>query len=168
MQREIKTIVPEASPIDNMETGTSDLNFALFPLQRTDWTEWWVTQVGLMVMVVYNTSSKRQPAFYLSGENVASNSTKGTDPCSISINSFSWTLRPLFRRRYFQMHSCEWQVLNFWLKFDWLLFLRVQKTIIQYWLRLWLCADKPLSEPMVTHALTHICGTMGRWVNKLI
>ena len=27
--------------------------------------------------------------------------------------------------------------------------------------------DKPLSEPMLTGSLTHICGTRGRWVNPL-
>ena len=27
--------------------------------------------------------------------------------------------------------------------------------------------DKPLSEPILTNSLTHLCGTRGRWVNQM-
>ena len=56
---------------------------------------------------------------------------------------------------------------DFWLKFHWSLFLRVQLTITQHWFRWWLGAEKATSHYLKQgwpDSLTHICGTMGRWV----
>ena len=47
---------------------------------------------------------------------------------------------------------------EFWLRFHWSLFLRVQLTIFHHWFRKWL-GDKPLSEPMMVSLLMHICIT---------
>ena len=50
------------------------------------------------------------------------------------------------------------------IQIHWSLFLRIQLTITRHWFYIMArrrIGDKPLSEPM----LTHICGTMGRWVN---
>ena len=38
------------------------------------------------------------------------------------------------------------KMFEFWLQFDWSLFLRVQLTILQHWFRLWLAADQVTSH----------------------
>ena len=70
-------------------------------------------------------------------------------------------------RRHVQMHFREWKILiNISLK----LISKGQinnipaSVQIMAWCRI---GDKPLSEPMMTHSITHICCTRGRWVNSL-
>ena len=55
----------------------------------------------------------------------------------------------------------------FWLLFYWSLFLRVQWTLNQYWLRQWLGAKQVPSHYLnqcSVDSLMHICSTRGRWV----
>ena len=57
--------------------------------------------------------------------------------------------------------------LVFWLLFYWSLFLRVQWTLNQYWLRQWLGAKQVPSHYLnqcSVDSLMHICSTRGRWV----
>ena len=61
------------------------------------------------------------------------------------------------------------KMLEFWWKFHWRLFLRVQLTIpalvqIMAWCR---PGNKPLSEPMLVCLMMHICITRPQWVNSL-
>ena len=54
------------------------------------------------------------------------------------------------------------------LKFHWNLFLRVQWTISQHWLRWWLVADQVTSHYLNQwwpKMVTHICATRPQWVN---
>ena len=55
----------------------------------------------------------------------------------------------------------------FWLKFHWSLFLRVQLTISQYGLDNGLAPNHYLNQ-CLSDPLRHICGTWGRWVNKMV
>ena len=58
----------------------------------------------------------------------------------------------------------------FWFKFHWSLFLGVQLTIFQQWFREWLGADQATSHYLNQcwpDSLMHICGTKGRWVNRI-
>ena len=57
---------------------------------------------------------------------------------------------------------------DFWLKFHWSLFLRVQLTLTQHWFRLWLGAESATSHYLSQcwpDSLMHRCDTRGRWVN---
>ena len=60
------------------------------------------------------------------------------------------------------------KMFEYWLRFHWSLFLRVQLAImvqIMAWRR---PGDKPLSEPMMVTLLTHICLTRPQWINSSI
>ena len=66
-------------------------------------------------------------------------------------------------------NSFSWmKMLEFWLKFHWSSFLRVQLTnipaVVQIiaWRR---SGDKPLSEPVMVSLMMHLCVTRPHWVN---
>ena len=68
----------------------------------------------------------------------------------------------LFRRRHFHVHF------EFWIKFHWSLFLRVQLILSLVQIMAWRRpGDKPFYEPMMLSSLTHICITRPQWVNTL-
>ena len=59
---------------------------------------------------------------------------------------------------------------QFWLKFHWSMFLRIQLTIFQYWFRWWLCAEQATRHYLnqwCPRLPRHICVTQPQWVNTL-
>ena len=60
---------------------------------------------------------------------------------------------------------------EFYLKFHWILFLILQLTILQHWVRQCLGGESdnnPLSEPIMVSLLTHICGTRPQLYGNLV
>ena len=70
------------------------------------------------------------------------------------------------------MHSNarSWrEIYEFYLKFDWSLFLRIQLIIFQHWFRQWLRNGRATSRYLNQwwySFLKHICVTRPQWVNK--
>ena len=84
------------------------------------------------------------------------------------LTYLTWTKWPPFCRRHLQMHFLEWKVWYIWFKFLCSLFPRVHLTIIYHWL--WLNAEQAACHYMNQcwpSSPTHICDTMGSWVNCL-
>ena len=77
------------------------------------------------------------------------------------------TLRPgqmdaIFQTTFWSAFSWM-KMFEFRLRFHWSLFLRVQLTTFDHWLRY-----KPFSEPMMVSLLTHICVTRPQWVKSYL
>ena len=88
--------------------------------------------------------------------------------CWYWLTHWGWDkMAAIFQTTFSNVFSCM-KMYEFWERFHWRFFLRVQLTIFQHLVQImaWLPpGNKPLSEPMMVSLSTHICVTQPQWVH---